>query len=64
MPNEDRSLVVVHIMLNDDDTPMRKPEDVARDIADARIEGVAEARPAYNDGYGHIVQYGTSEVAL
>jgi hypothetical protein len=51
-------------MVNDNDEPMRSPEEVARDIADARIEGVAEARPAFSDGYGNLVQYGTSEVAL
>ena len=61
---KDKSYVVVSIMLNDDDTPQRTPEEVARDIAVARIPGVAEARPAYNDGFGSLVQYGTSEVAI
>lgn len=64
MDNVDRSYVVVSIRVNDDDTPTRTPEEVAKDIADARIEGIAEARPAYHDGFGSLVQYGTSEVAL
>lgn len=49
---EDTGYVLVHIELRDDDSPARSPEDVARDIVDAGIPGVAEVRPAQSqDGF-------------
>lgn len=54
----DKSYVIVRIGYDDNDEPVRDPQEVAREIADMRIEGVYEARPAFSDGLGGYFVFG------
>jgi hypothetical protein len=55
--------IVVTIETDEDDRAIRDPKTIAEDIIDAEIEGVVEARCAYDNGFGHVVQYGPSYAA-
>lgn len=59
------SYLVVSVMLNDQDEPERPLADVAADILDANIAGVAEIRAAHNNtDYGWLVPVGPSWASL
>jgi hypothetical protein len=60
----DKSYVIVYIMVDDNDEPLRDPAEVAREIVDHCIEGVYATRPAFSDGIGGYYVYGEQAVRL
>lgn len=61
--DRDRTYVLISLRVKDDDTAERDPEDVAKEIADLGLDGVAETRAAFGSD-GVFWPYGPGYVSL
>lgn len=61
-PADSTGYVMVVLAVGDDDAPLRDPQEVAMEIANAGIEGVVQVETLFSDGYGNYHRYGASVV--